>query len=57
MIANIGALLGRSTDSIDVEFAIDARHGTEITGAAEFAILSFPTWSGIGAKRITHLCL
>jgi len=41
MIANIGALLGRSTDNIDVEFAIDARHGTEITGAAEFAILSF----------------
>ena len=41
MITNIGALLGRSADSIDVEFAIDARHAVEITGAAEFAILSF----------------
>jgi hypothetical protein len=41
MITNIGALLGRSAESVDVEFAIDARHGAEITGAAEFAILSF----------------
>ncbi len=41
IITNIGALLGRSADSIDVEFAIDARHGAAITGAAEFAILSF----------------
>jgi Na+/H+-dicarboxylate symporter len=41
VIAHIGALLGRSADNIDVEFAIDARHGAEITGAAEFAILSF----------------
>jgi Na+/H+-dicarboxylate symporter len=40
MIAHIGALLGRSADSIDVEFAIDARHTAEITGAAEFGILA-----------------
>ena len=40
MIANIGALLGRSADSIDVEFAIDARHAAEITGAEDFGIFA-----------------
>src|SRR6516162_8994502 len=32
MITHIGALLGRSADSIDVEFAIDTRHAAEIKG-------------------------
>jgi Na+/H+-dicarboxylate symporter len=41
MIANIGALLGRSVDNVDVEFAIDARHAPEIKSAAEFGILAF----------------
>ena len=41
MISHIGALLGRSADNIDVEFAIDPRHVTDIKGAADFGILSF----------------
>jgi Na+/H+-dicarboxylate symporter len=41
MISNIGALLGRSADSIDVEFAIDARHAVEIKGTADAGILAF----------------
>jgi Na+/H+-dicarboxylate symporter len=41
MITNIGALLGRSTDSVDVEFAIDDRYSTETKGAAEFGIFAF----------------
>ena len=40
MITNIGALLGRSADSIDVEFAIDARHAAEIKGAADVGIFA-----------------
>jgi Na+/H+-dicarboxylate symporter len=40
MITNIGALLGRSADSIDVEFAIDARHAAEIKGAADSGIFA-----------------
>jgi Na+/H+-dicarboxylate symporter len=40
MVANIGALLGRSTDGVDVEFALDARHATEIKGAADVGILA-----------------
>ena len=40
MIANIGALLGRSTDSVDVEFAIDARYGTEMKRAVDLPILA-----------------
>jgi Na+/H+-dicarboxylate symporter len=40
MITNIGALLGRSGDSIDVEFAIDARHTAEIKGAADSGIFA-----------------
>jgi Na+/H+-dicarboxylate symporter len=40
MIANIGALLGRSTDNVDVEFAIDARHVAEIKGATDSAIFA-----------------
>ena len=40
MITNIGALLGRSTDSIDVEFAIDARHTAEIKSAPDFGIFA-----------------
>src|SRR5262245_52654356 len=40
MIAHIGALLGRSTDGVDVEFAVDARYGAEIKGAADFPILA-----------------
>jgi proton glutamate symport protein len=39
MITNIGALLGRSTDSVDVEFAFDARHA-EIKGPADFGIFA-----------------
>ena len=40
MITKIGTLLGRSADTIDVEFAIDARHAAEIKGAAESGILA-----------------
>jgi proton glutamate symport protein len=40
MMNNIGALLGRSADSVDVEFAIDARHAAEIRGAAEGGIFA-----------------
>src|SRR5215471_13951897 len=40
MISHIGALLGRSADSVDVEFAIDPRHAADIKGAADFGILS-----------------
>ena len=40
MITKIGTLLGRSADTVDVEFAIDARHAAEIKGAAEFGILA-----------------
>src|SRR5262249_15406813 len=38
MINRIGALLGRSADNIDVEFAI--RHVTEIKGGENFGIFS-----------------
>jgi proton glutamate symport protein len=41
MVANIGALVGRSADNIDVEFAIDVRHAPEIEGAADGGILAF----------------
>jgi len=37
---NIGALLGRSNDSIDVEFAINARHAGEIPAAAESGVFA-----------------
>jgi Na+/H+-dicarboxylate symporter len=40
MMNNIGALLGRSNDSIDVEFAIDSRHAGEIPVAAESGVLA-----------------
>ena len=40
MINRIGALLGRSADNIDVEFAIDRRHVTEIKGGENFGIFS-----------------
>ena len=40
MITNIGALLGRSADSIDVEFAIDGGQGAEVAGTADSAIFS-----------------
>ena len=40
MITKIGTLLGRSADTVDVEFAIDARHAAEIKGAAESGILA-----------------
>ncbi len=40
MITHIGALLGRSADTIDVEFAIDARQAAEIKGAADFGIFA-----------------
>jgi Na+/H+-dicarboxylate symporter len=40
MIAKIGALLGRSTDNVDVEFSIDARHASQVKGNAEFAIFA-----------------
>jgi Na+/H+-dicarboxylate symporter len=40
MITKIGTLLGRSADTVDVEFAIDARHAAEIKGAAEYGIFA-----------------
>lgn len=40
MIAHIGALLGRSTDSVDVEFAVDARYGAETKSAGDLPILA-----------------
>src|SRR5499425_214607 len=40
MISHIGALLGRSADTIDVEFAVDPRHAAEIKGAADSGIVS-----------------
>lgn len=40
MISHIGALLGRSADTVDVEFAIDARHAPEIKGAADAGIFA-----------------
>jgi proton glutamate symport protein len=41
MLMNIGALLGRSTDGVDVEFAIDDRQAAEVKGAAESAVFAF----------------
>ncbi len=41
MIANIGALLGRSADTVDVEFAIDARHAVDIASTADLGIFAF----------------
>jgi len=41
VIANIGALLGRSADTVDVEFAIDARHAVDITSAADLGTFAF----------------
>src|SRR5215813_13268394 len=38
MVANIGALLGRSADTVDVEFAIDARNVPENKSASDFGI-------------------
>jgi len=40
MIANLGALVGRSADSIDVEFAIDPRNAPVLKEAAEFGLLT-----------------
>jgi Na+/H+-dicarboxylate symporter len=40
MISHIGTLLGRSADTIDVEFAIDARHAVEIKGAVDSGIFA-----------------
>ena len=40
MITHIGALLGRSADTIDVEFAIDPRHATQIKDASDFGIFA-----------------
>lgn len=40
MIANIGALLGRSPDSVDVEFAIDARQAVAIKGDGDAGIFA-----------------
>jgi len=40
MITHIGALLGRSADKIDVEFAIDARQAVEASGSGDSGILS-----------------
>src|SRR5262249_50448318 len=41
MITNIGALLGRSADSVDVEFAIGTRHAAENKGAADSGVFAF----------------
>ena len=40
MLSHIGALLGRSADTIDVEFAIDPRHATQIKEASDFGIFA-----------------
>jgi proton glutamate symport protein len=40
MITNIGALLGRSADNIDVEFAIGARQSAEPTGSVDSGIFA-----------------
>ena len=40
MLSHIGALLGRSADTIDIEFAIDPRHATEIKEASDFGIFA-----------------
>jgi Na+/H+-dicarboxylate symporter len=40
MITNVGALLGRSAHSVDVEFAIDARHAAEIEAGAGVGIFA-----------------
>ena len=40
MITNIGALLGRSADTVDVEFAIDTRHVPENKSASDFGIFA-----------------
>src|SRR6516165_5855062 len=40
MITHIGTLLGRSADTIDVEFAIDPRHATQIKDASDFGIFA-----------------
>jgi proton glutamate symport protein len=53
MITHIGALLGRSADKIDVEFAIDARHAVEIKDAAEggiFALIPTNIFASLSAN-------
>lgn len=40
LMTNIGVLLGRSGDGIDIEFAIDARHAPEAKGVVEGGILA-----------------
>jgi proton glutamate symport protein len=40
MIANIGALVGRSAVSLDVEFAIDPSHASQVTGSIDAGIFS-----------------
>src|SRR5262249_5510322 len=40
MTTHIGALLGRSADKIDVEFAIDARQSAEVSGSADSSIVA-----------------
>ena len=40
MITNIGSLFGRSTDNVDVEFAIDAGQAAEIKGATDVGIFA-----------------
>ncbi len=39
-ITHIGALLGRSTDTVDVEFAIDPRHAAEIKESSDAGIFA-----------------
>jgi Na+/H+-dicarboxylate symporter len=41
MISHIGALLGRSAERIDVEFAIDPRHAAEIKENSAFGVFAF----------------
>jgi len=41
MIANVGALVGQSRDTVDVEFAIDANRGLQNSAGAETGIFSF----------------
>jgi Na+/H+-dicarboxylate symporter len=40
LMTNIGAILGRSGEGIDIEFAIDARLAPEVKGAADGGILA-----------------
>jgi len=53
MTTHIGALLGRSADKIDVEFAIDARQSAEVSGSADsgvFALIPTNIFASLSAN-------